>query len=160
MKLTLFIPVFLLCTVACSTSNKVQTKNEIEKSEEKSMLASGWYRIVDSTGIKMRERGTYRTFYIDSVPAISMKHLTKVEIFEDDFGGMGLTIHFNSEGAKLWSTLTKELVGKEIAFVVDGVLHQAPMVMAQVRGTKTNMVGSYTREELEEIKQKMEEEME
>ncbi|MBQ4647263.1 MAG: protein translocase subunit SecD [Candidatus Gastranaerophilales bacterium] len=52
-----------------------------------------------------------------------------------------VALEFNNEGAKKFSNLTKELVGKEMAIFFNGVLQSAPRVNEQISGGSAQISG-------------------
>ncbi len=61
--------------------------------------------------------------------------------------GPSIGIEFNSDGAKLFDTLTKENVGKKIAIYLDNVLISAPVVNEEIRDGRAQISGQFDVEE-------------
>lgn len=55
-----------------------------------------------------------------------------------------VNLEFNDEGEKIFSSLTRENVGKRLAIYIDGVLLSAPMVREEITGGKAQISGKFT----------------
>ena len=60
-------------------------------------------------------------------------------------------LEFNNEGAKKFSDLTKELVGKPMAIFFNGELQSAPRVNEQITGGKAQITGNYEYNEAKQM---------
>lgn len=47
--------------------------------------------------------------------------------------GNNVEIYFNLEGANKWSDLTKQNIGKPIAFIIDNQIYTMPLINAEIR---------------------------
>jgi len=47
--------------------------------------------------------------------------------------GNNVEIHFNMKGAKKWAELTKNNIGKMVAFTIDGLIYTLPKIMEEIR---------------------------
>ena len=62
-----------------------------------------------------------------------------------------ISLKMNEEGARMWQRVTKENIGKSIAFVIDGDVYSYPMVQSEIKGGRSSIMGSYTLEEAQEL---------
>ena len=62
-----------------------------------------------------------------------------------------ISIKMNAEGARMWQRVTKENIGKSIAFVIDGDVYSYPTVQSEIKGGRSSIMGSYTLEEAQEL---------
>ena len=62
-----------------------------------------------------------------------------------------ISIKMNEEGARMWQRVTKENIGKSIAFVIDGDVYSYPIVQDEIKGGRSSILGSYTLEEAQEL---------
>src|SRR5574344_397114 len=56
---------------------------------------------------------------------------------KDDFDQMGhpcVSMQMNSDGARRWSQITKQNIGKAVAIVLDDVVYSAPRILSQIDG--------------------------
>lgn len=69
----------------------------------------------------------------------------------DDRNKPVVTMSFNKVGAQLWKRMTAKNVGKNIAIVVDDQLLSAPTVISAIEGGNTQISGSFTFEQTQDI---------
>ena len=72
------------------------------------------------------------------------KDLKKAQVTTDQAGHWVVGLEFNDEGARKFSTLTKELVGKPMAIFFNGELMSSPNVNEQITGGNAVISGSFT----------------
>ena len=72
---------------------------------------------------------------------------------EWDSYGEGYSIHLrmNQEGAAVWSLLTKENIGRNLAMVIDDKVYSAPRVNDQITGGRSMISGDFTKEEARDL---------
>ena len=80
------------------------------------------------------------------------RDLSKSALSTDSVGRWVVGLEFNSEGAKKFAELTKELVGKEMAIFFDGQLISAPRVNEAIYGGNAQISGGDSGFEYEEAK--------
>jgi protein-export membrane protein SecD len=66
-------------------------------------------------------------------------------------------IQFDSEGAKLFSNLTKENIGKPIAILLDGQIVSDPVVQTQISDGNAIITGNFTLQETKDMARKLNE---
>ena len=86
-------------------------------------------------------------FYLLGPVLLSGKDLDNAEIAPDSLGRMGVSLEFNSEGARLFEEATMRLVGKQLAIVLDDVVISAPVVQDRIAGGRAQITGRFTAEE-------------
>ena len=60
---------------------------------------------------------------------------------------MGVSLEFNSEGARLFEEATARLIGKQLAIVLDNVVISAPVVQDRISGGRAQITGRFTNDE-------------
>ena len=90
-------------------------------------------------------------FYLLGEVVLSGKDLVNAEINPDSLGRMGVSLEFNSEGAKLFEEATARLVGKQLAIILDNVVISAPVVQDRIAGGKAQITGRFTNEEAQRL---------
>ncbi len=68
-------------------------------------------------------------------------------IFDRVTGAPQISLVFNDEGSKLFETLTKKNIGKQIAVFLDGSLVTAPTVQEAITGGKAQITGQFSLDE-------------
>ncbi|MDR2527396.1 MAG: protein translocase subunit SecD [Synergistaceae bacterium] len=85
-------------------------------------------------------------FYLLGKPLVAGKDLKNAALnFDDD--GTGVSISFNDEGAKAFEEATGQLVGKQLAIVLDGVTISTPVVQSRIAGGNARITGRFTTDE-------------
>ena len=90
------------------------------------------------------EEGRY---YLLGPVLLSGKDLTDAAMAPDSLGRMGVSIEFNSEGARLFEEATGKLIGKHLAIVLDNVVISAPVVQDRIAGGRAQITGRFTNDE-------------
>ncbi len=86
-------------------------------------------------------------FYLLGPVLLSGKDLDNAEVNPDSLGRMGVSLEFNSNGAKLFEEATGRLVGKQLAIVLDNVVISAPVVQDRIAGGRAQITGRFTADE-------------
>ena len=55
------------------------------------------------------------------------------DINSTETNGKNVEIHFNMKGAKKWAELTKNNIGKMLAFTIDDQIYTLPKIMAEIK---------------------------
>ncbi|MBQ9418887.1 MAG: protein translocase subunit SecD [Synergistaceae bacterium] len=86
-------------------------------------------------------------FYLLGPVVLSGQDLVNAEMAPDSLGRMGVSLEFNSEGARLFEEATARMVGKQLAIVLDNVVISAPVVQDRISGGRAQITGRFTAEE-------------
>ena len=73
---------------------------------------------------------------------------------KDDFDQMGhpsVSMQMNSDGARRWSQITKQNIGKAVAIVLDDAVYSAPRILTQIDGGNSQMTGNFTIEDTKDL---------
>ncbi|MCR4583536.1 MAG: protein translocase subunit SecDF [Prevotella sp.] len=73
---------------------------------------------------------------------------------KDDFDQMGhpsVSMQMNSDGARRWSQITKQNIGKGVAIVLDDAVYSAPRILSQIDGGNSSITGSFTIEDTKDL---------
>ncbi|MBQ7196096.1 MAG: protein translocase subunit SecD [Synergistaceae bacterium] len=87
------------------------------------------------------------TFYLLGPVVLSGKDLVNAEMNPDSLGRMGVSLEFNSEGARLFEEATARMIGRQLAIVLDDVVISAPVVQDRIAGGHAQITGRFTAEE-------------
>ena len=69
----------------------------------------------------------------------------------DQYSRPAVTMQMNNDGARRWSQLTKENIGKAIAIVLDNYVYSAPNVNQQIDGGRSEITGNFTPEQTKDL---------
>ena len=73
---------------------------------------------------------------------------------KDDFDQMGhpsVSMQMNSDGARRWSQITKQNIGKGVAIVLDDAVYSAPRILGQIDGGNSQITGNFTIEDTKDL---------
>ena len=73
---------------------------------------------------------------------------------KDDFDQMGhpsVSMQMNSDGARRWSQITKQNIGRGVAIVLDDAVYSAPRILTQIDGGNSQITGNFTIEDTKHL---------
>ena len=73
---------------------------------------------------------------------------------KDDFDQMGhpsVSMQMNSDGARRWSQITKQNIGRGVAIVLDDAVYSAPRILTQIDGGSSQITGNFTIEDTKDL---------
>lgn len=139
----LFAIVFLsVISVGCTTNTTKKNKLPIQFTLAEFMPSEGL--------ILYRVEGSSKEVYLHSKAQLTNKHLSSAKVIESSFGN-SIEITFTEEGAKTFSDLTAQNIGKPLAIVIDGKVILAPVIRARIEGGKASISGNYSKIEAHAI---------
>ena len=71
--------------------------------------------------------------------------------FEPNTGRPCVSMQMNSDGARRWSQITKQNIGKAVAIVLDDAVYTAPRIMNQIDGGNSQITGNFTIEDTKDL---------
>lgn len=101
----------------------------------------------------------YELKYLDKEPLIIRKKAsltgdTLIDArvnFGSQFGEPYVSLKFNAQGAKIFSQVTGENVGKRLAIVLDGVVHSAPVIREKIPSGEAQITGRFSIDEANDL---------
>lgn len=60
-------------------------------------------------------------------------------------------MQMNSDGARRWSQITKQNIGKAVAIVLDDAVYTAPRILSQIDGGNSQITGNFTIEDTKDL---------
>ena len=73
--------------------------------------------------------------------------LKEAKVGIDQYNKPAVSITFDDKGAQLFDRVTAENVGKQLAIVLDGVVHSAPRIQDRISGGNAQITGNFTHDE-------------
>jgi preprotein translocase subunit SecD len=73
--------------------------------------------------------------------------LTEAKVGIDQYNKPAVSITFDAKGAELFDRVTAQNVGKQLAIILDGVVHSAPRIQDRISGGNAQITGNFTHEE-------------
>ena len=71
--------------------------------------------------------------------------------FEPTSGRPCVSMQMNSDGARRWSQITKQNIGKAVAIVLDDAVYTAPRILTQIDGGNSQITGNFTIEDTKDL---------
>jgi SecD/SecF fusion protein len=71
--------------------------------------------------------------------------------FDPTTNKVEVKMEMTSSGAKVWSKMTEDNIGKPIAIVLDNVVYSAPNVISKIDAGNSSITGSFTTEEAQDL---------
>jgi len=87
---------------------------------------------------------------MDGRPPISNEYVVEASSKESNFGSV-VSIKMNAEGAQIWSRMTKENIGRQIAIVLNNAVYSYPIVQSEITGGNSEISGDFTLEEATDL---------
>jgi preprotein translocase subunit SecD len=100
-------------------------------------------------GEDVDERGKIikRPYLVYKQTLLTGDRLKEAKVGIDQYNKPAISISFDSEGAKIFDRVTGENVGKQLAIVLDGVVHSAPRIQDRISGGNAQITGNFTHDE-------------
>lgn len=86
------------------------------------------FRIVKTFYPVDKQAKYFAVVAINPKPAIDISDIQATEC-----NGKNVEIHFNMKGAKKWAEITKNNIGKIVAFTIDNQIYTMPKIMTEIR---------------------------
>ncbi len=77
--------------------------------------------------------------------------LKEARVGIDQYNKPDVNISFDGEGAKIFDRITAENIGRQLAIVLDGVVHSAPRIQDRISGGNAQITGNFTHEEASKL---------
>ncbi|MBI3313009.1 MAG: protein translocase subunit SecD [Candidatus Omnitrophica bacterium] len=78
-------------------------------------------------------------------------HLTNAAVGFDQYGQPIVQLQFDKEGAKIFDQLTFQNIGKQLAIVLDGKIHSAPVIRDRIPSGEAQISGNFTADEASDL---------
>jgi preprotein translocase subunit SecD len=88
-----------------------------------------------------------RPYLLYSQTLLTGDRLKEAKVGIDQYNKPDISISFDSEGAKIFDRVTGDNVGKQLAIVLDGVVHSAPRIQDRISGGNAQITGNFTHDE-------------
>lgn len=149
----------LMNIVSCDEQKKSEKAEQADLEQvyelnvKDSVLATGWYYIVDyDNGFKRQLDKTDEFYFVDPKPIVVKGHFSQVKVHkprpESQYDKYPrLTIKISKKYSDLWAEATEKSIGKRLGFVIDDMLIYAPWVNMRIEGGKS----SITRDSIDEL---------
>lgn len=97
----------------------------------------------DSTGT--------RRLLLNATPVLTGDHLTTASVGFDQYGASIVQLEFDKDGARIFDEVTFQNIGKQLAIVLDGNVHSAPVIRDRIPNGQAQISGNFTVEEASDL---------
>jgi preprotein translocase subunit SecD len=88
-----------------------------------------------------------RPYLVYKQTLLTGDRLKEAKVGIDQYNKPAISISFDNEGAKIFDRVTGENVGKQLAIVLDNVVHSAPRIQDRISGGNAQITGNFTHDE-------------
>lgn len=99
----------------------------------------------------MKDGAFGRKVLVEAAPALTGEHLTTASIGFDQYGQSIVQLQFDNEGAKIFERTTAQSIGKQMAIVLDGKIHSAPVIRDRIPNGQAQISGGFTPDEASDL---------
>ena len=88
---------------------------------------------------------------LEATPVLTGDHLTSASVGFDQYGQPIVQLQFDDEGGKIFDRTTFQNIGKQLAIVLDGKIHSAPVIRDRIPNGQAQISGNFTNEEASDL---------
>ncbi len=88
---------------------------------------------------------------LDAKPLLTGDHLTRASVGFGQMGEANVQIQFDDEGAKMFDQATFQNIGRQLAIVLDGKIHSAPVIRDRIPNGQGVISGNFTANEASDL---------
>jgi preprotein translocase subunit SecD len=103
--------------------------------------------ILYSEGVGETGKVTRQPMLLFQQALLTGDRLKEAKVSIDEYGKPAISITFDGDGARVFERVTGENVGKQLAIVLDGVIHSAPRIKDRISGGSAQITGNFTHDE-------------
>ena len=92
-----------------------------------------------------------RIYFVKVRPELTGKHVERAYVQYDEVGRPYVALTLDSEGAKIFGRVTGAHVGRQLAIVLDGELHSAPVIQEAITGGRASITGQFSLPEAQQL---------
>ena len=101
---------------------------------------------VEFLPMAVQEQGTREMrLPVEKEVALTGESITNAQAFPDSQrGGYLINISFDRRGAEIFARITRDNLKKRLAIILDGKIHSAPQLQAEITGGEAQITGNFT----------------
>jgi preprotein translocase subunit SecD len=103
--------------------------------------------ILYSEGVGETGKVSRQPYLLFKQTLLTGDRLKEAKVSIDEYGKPAISITFDGDGARVFERITGESIGKQLAIVLDGVVHSAPRIKDRIAGGSAQITGSFTHDE-------------
>ena len=98
-----------------------------------------------------KEGASSRKVLVQSLAVLTGDHLTNASVGFDQYGSAIVQLEFDKEGAEIFDKTTFQNIGRQLAIVLDGKVHSAPVIRDRIPNGQAQISGNFTPEEASDL---------
>lgn len=102
---------------------------------------TGFYRLTDSSAYPLFDSFSQQYIYLDTPAICTSSAFKEVYMDTNQFGALAVNVVLTRQGADKLARATEQLLGKQMAIIVDGQLQMAPYVQHVITGGRVQVSG-------------------
>ncbi|MDH4162103.1 MAG: protein translocase subunit SecD [Nitrospirota bacterium] len=103
--------------------------------------------ILYSEGVGESGKISRQPYILHKQTLLTGDRLKEAKVGIDEYGKPSVSITFDGDGARVFERITGENVGRQLAIVLDGIVHSAPRIKDRISGGSAQITGSFTHDE-------------
>jgi preprotein translocase subunit SecD len=103
--------------------------------------------ILYSEGVAESGKVSRQPYLLYRQTLLTGDRLKEAKVGIDEYGKPSVNITFDNDGAKIFERITGENVDRQLAIVLDGVVHSAPRIKDRISGGSAQITGNFTHDE-------------
>ncbi|MCM8774969.1 MAG: protein translocase subunit SecD [Candidatus Omnitrophica bacterium] len=128
----------------------VEDNTELIKKADQGNVPEGYeYKRLESRGSKSAFNPPSILLHKDA--ALTGDHLVNASVGFDQYGQPIVQLQFDKKGADIFDKLTYRNIGKQLAIVLDGNVHSAPVIRDRIPSGQAQISGNFTVEEASDL---------
>lgn len=92
-----------------------------------------------------------RSLLLQKEAVLTGDHLTSAAVGFDQYGQPIVQLEFDQKGGEIFDRATFENIGRQLAIVLDGVVHSAPVIRDRIPNGQAQISGNFTVEEASDL---------
>jgi preprotein translocase subunit SecD len=103
--------------------------------------------ILYSEGVAESGKVSRQPYLLFKQTLLTGDRLKEAKVGIDEYGKPSVNITFDNDGARIFERITGENVDRQLAIVLDGVVHSAPRIKDRISGGSAQITGNFTHDE-------------
>lgn len=100
---------------------------------------------------EIRDNLGMRKVLLEKDAPLTGEHLTTASIGFDQYGQSIVQLQFDDEGAKIFDRITFQNIGRQMAIVLDGKVHSAPVIRDRIPNGQAQISGGFSPDEASDL---------
>ncbi|MGE4552884.1 MAG: protein translocase subunit SecD [Desulfovibrionaceae bacterium] len=97
------------------------------------------------------KKGTGKPLVVFKDPVLTGEYVADARPQFDQQGHPQVSLELTSRGGDIFAQVTSDNIGKQLAIVLDGTMHSAPVIQSAITGGSASITGSFTMQEVKDL---------